>query len=182
MSIGSIFKKYRENQGLSQVKMGKLLGANDRYISRIENNKINPSYKIAANFIKEFDLKKKEREELEKVFLKEKIKKLKLLENELIEEKREIYKEKERIKSVSSIWTNRIEIKEKLINVNSTLQEDVAELLILISLADDNLITQIRSSIELTIKKLNNTTKELEDVICKKIGPKLDDIEIIEIK
>ena len=46
MKVGSIFKKYREAEGLSQVKMGKLVGTNDRYISRIENNKIVPNAKL----------------------------------------------------------------------------------------------------------------------------------------
>lgn len=50
-NFGTYLKKYRKLRNLTQQQFAELLNINDKYLSRIENNKVIPSYKVLNGFL-----------------------------------------------------------------------------------------------------------------------------------
>ena len=164
MDIGCELKRLRKKYKLSQRELGGILGVSNQMISKLENNKVNPSNNLLNNIRREF---KKEKinfqfevyKKPEKLYTKDE---LNQYEKEIIETYESMKIETNQFSRISSI--NRV-----LIDINIFLEEKMFVLEGLVDNVNEEILLKIDGQLKTTLKNFERNKRRIEKLTNKGI-------------
>lgn len=145
MLDGNILKEARKERKMNQKKMAKILGISVSWLSKIENNKKEPSVELSKkinSFLKKNTIN--ENKNKEKKYTKEQLKDM----------EREIIETYDLIRSEKNVFSKIAFVNRVLIDFNKNMEESFLKLDVLIDKSDEYLSKKINRSLKSTLKNL----------------------------